>query len=635
MSLGMGPNIEWEIRSHPYVVDLLISFAYSRAMSKQLTDFPAGPGFKFPRIFAGDLPHSTSYAATLDTSKMTILVKECPDLKTGDWILITIHASGRSWHGNRHLHCRIKDTKRNPLIQLCDPVYHGPPKFKQQDLSVVGKPVKFVVYDGNFDDIKADSAKRDTVIMLLETLPSVEEMASFVDSNLDKSNIMLLSSWKERISPSALDLLRWIVASNRSCIVYDDDPEHQVTDMKGYMQFRLAHGAPDKERRFLSAVNATSERLKLHNPTLFAWHGSALENWHSILREGLHFKKVIHGRTFGNGVYLSRSFTTSLEYARSKKKAPSVIVPQDSKHVPYGPNGSPITIPISAVGSRRIQAEAAKKPRRSNRISKISEKVKKRGSSRKGTISKTNTLPDASDEVAESDGDGDADSVATLAEDCEFLQLDKDTETAEADEADDVKSRKDEYLTKTDFRPGMLKESSVKLLGAPDLKVQEREPLHELGWYIDKELISNIYQWIVKLHSFDPELPLAKDLKKAKLTSIVLEFRFPSDFPLSPPFVRIIRPRMLPWRMGGGGQVTAGGPMCMELLTSSGWTPVTTIESLLMHVRVALSNTDPVPARLEAGNKNEYSVGEAVEAYKRVCNMHGWKIPADINKIDW
>lgn len=50
------------------------------------------------------------------------------------------------------------------------------------------------------------------------------------------------------------------------------------------------------------------------DPTLFAFHGSPLGNWHSIVREGLHFKKTSHGRAYGHGCYHSLSLTTSMYY---------------------------------------------------------------------------------------------------------------------------------------------------------------------------------------------------------------------------------------------------------------------------------------------------------------------------------
>jgi ubiquitin-protein ligase len=203
----------------------------------------------------------------------------------------------------------------------------------------------------------------------------------------------------------------------------------------------------------------------------------------------------------------------------------------------------------------------------------------------------------------------------------------------------------------TDFVPGSLDQSSLPMLEPPSyatpnatkslnralkevLDIQKKTPLHELGWYIDQELISNIYQWIVELHSFDSSLPLTKDMKAAGLTSVVLEIRFGKDFPFSPPFVRVIRPRFLPFMNGGGGHVTAGGAMCMELLTNSGWSAVSTIESVLLQVRMAIMNTEPKPARLESQGRlhqRDYGTGEAIDAYIRACRAHGWQVPPDFN----
>lgn len=164
------------------------------------------------------------------------------------------------------------------------------------------------------------------------------------------------------------------------------------------------------------------------------------------------------------------------------------------------------------------------------------------------------------------------------------------------------------------------------------LKVQKATPLHELGWYIDAELVTNVYQWIVELHSFDLSLPLAKDMKTAGLTSIVLEVRFGKDYPHSPPFIRVIKPRFLPFTAGGGGHVTGGGAMCMELLTNSGWSAVSSIEGVLLQVRMAIMNLDPKPARLEnnsTASRRTYGTGEAMEAYIRACHAHGWEVPKD------
>ena len=39
--------------------------------------------------------------------------------------------------------------------------------------------------------------------------------------------------------------------------------------------------------------------------------------------------------------------------------------------------------------------------------------------------------------------------------------------------------------------------------------------LKDLGWYLPEDLIGdNLYQWIVELHSFDKDLPIAKDMEQ-------------------------------------------------------------------------------------------------------------------------
>jgi ubiquitin-conjugating enzyme E2 Q len=134
----------------------------------------------------------------------------------------------------------------------------------------------------------------------------------------------------------------------------------------------------------------------------------------------------------------------------------------------------------------------------------------------------------------------------------------------------------------TDFVPGALDYSTLTMLAEPAfattaasrrlqkdfqtlLKVQELTPLHELGWYTNPEQFNNMYQWIIEFHSFEKDLPLAKQMKQKGLKSVVMEMRFGPDYPMSPPFIRVIKPRFLNFMAGGGGHVTAGGAICMEV----------------------------------------------------------------------
>jgi ubiquitin-conjugating enzyme E2 Q len=169
-------------------------------------------------------------------------------------------------------------------------------------------------------------------------------------------------------------------------------------------------------------------------------------------------------------------------------------------------------------------------------------------------------------------------------------------------------------------------------------KVQDKEPSAELGWYIDVEKIENVYQWIVELHSFHTfeikgkKLPLAEDMEKKGVKSVVIEIRFNKDFPFTPPYVRVIRPRFLGFNQGGGGHIVLGGAMCMELLTNTGWSSVSSMDSVLLQIRTAIAS-EPF-ARLDMHNRGgDYGTGEAAEGYIRACAAHGWQVPPGFKEM--
>lgn len=71
----------------------------------------------------------------------------------------------------------------------------------------------------------------------------------------------------------------------------------------------------------------------------------------------------------------------------------------------------------------------------------------------------------------------------------------------------------------------------------------------------------------------------------------------------------------------------------MKLLTNTGWSPASSIESVLLQVRMAISSTEPFPARLEVTNPHDYSVREAADAFIRACKMHGWEVPRGFQEM--
>ena len=755
MALGFGPSIEHEIMTQPQVVDLLVSFCYSSALTyNALKVFPDGMGLTVPPASwftsysmnhgrhyhmgpdPAEVPQASSqkrngvpevvYKARLDGSKNELIFApgdKIPPLRTGTWICLS---NPKSADGPK-IHCRVietlfptvrlghaiippskpsnssQDEKKNTSATaktqvtsnaqdaVLTPAATLPPNATGLQTLTKFPEATFTIYDQNFDDLDATS-KSKTIRILLDTLPSISRLKDYLETGRHSS----LNSWADRLSPAALGVLRWIIASNRSCIIQVDRPdgttnssEERVSGMPEYVQFRFAQGAPDKEQRFIQSVreNIENAQKNVNHPTLFAWHGSSIYNWHSIVREGLHFKDIVNGRAMGNGVYFSPHASTSLGYSGAsrylggdpglhpsmwphsqlrisdalslneivnrpdqfvnttphlvvaqldwiqtrylfvrcnfprddfKEVLPSEVYAQDPKYTATGAQNTPISIPITALSKSR-RPSAAKISKNGAKKARLSDEEDITYLSEDTDIEDLEIFFDHKDEQALSK---DANGSATKG---------KSKAVAIPDKPD---------CAKTDFVPGSLDHSTLPVLNPPayatpvgtrtlqkelqaTLKIQDATPAHELGWYIDRELISNVYQWIIELHSFEAHLPLAKDMKSRKLKSIVMELRFGATYPMSPPFVRVIRPRFLSFMHGGGGHVTAGGALCMELLTNSGWSVASNIESVLVQVRAAISSTDPKPARLENGPVRDYGTGEAVEAYIRACNTHG------------
>jgi len=110
--------------------------------------------------------------------------------------------------------------------------------------------------------------------------------------------------------PLIFSLLQWIINSNRTHLVKLPS-EYHINEMDTPFQYIMLSAAPEKENRF-------RELKKLHGST-FAFHGSRVENWHSILRNGLRnasgTKLQLNGAAYGHGIYLATHAATSFGYS--------------------------------------------------------------------------------------------------------------------------------------------------------------------------------------------------------------------------------------------------------------------------------------------------------------------------------
>ncbi|XP_038068831.1 ubiquitin-conjugating enzyme E2Q-like protein CG4502 [Patiria miniata] len=134
----------------------------------------------------------------------------------------------------------------------------------------------------------------------------------------------------------------------------------------------------------------------------------------------------------------------------------------------------------------------------------------------------------------------------------------------------------------------------------------------------------NLFLWDVQMTDFEPKSVLGKDLckyadKYKQKLEIQLEMSFPDDYPMAPPFIRVVRPRFKFLT----AHVTIGGSICMELLTKSGWRPTNDIESILVQVRSEIVSDPKAALDMDRANR-EYTKTEAETAFHRMVQRYGW-----------
>uniref|UniRef100_A0A3B1KB83 Poly [ADP-ribose] polymerase n=1 Tax=Astyanax mexicanus TaxID=7994 RepID=A0A3B1KB83_ASTMX len=144
---------------------------------------------------------------------------------------------------------------------------------------------------------------------------SYERLQKALDSimsirEITQGSYVEIKKQMDKLDPLAHPLLQWIICSNRSHIV-KLPLSRQLKFMHTTHQFLLLSSPPAKEARFRTA-------RKLYGST-FAFHGSHIENWHSILRNGLvnasYTKLQLHGAAYGKGIYLSPISSISFGYS--------------------------------------------------------------------------------------------------------------------------------------------------------------------------------------------------------------------------------------------------------------------------------------------------------------------------------
>lgn len=632
-----GPSLEYEICTNPASVDLLLSLTYIAAAEGVLEQpLPTGLGLRVPKPMA----------------------KGTGQVAVGS--------------NNTGIHLPMTGVTAAPIMV--------PPVPEETGLqATAGDSLDLV----DFDTLSLQEMCT-SIVRLIDSLPSVDDMKQHLEKKVKVGKAKpKLKDIDPSILPAAWSVVRWCVGSCTAHLEEITSKEDMVQNIGiGWKQFRFSVGAPDAEAKFRAALRTAQgqDRNAVLYPYLYAFHGSPAKNWHSIIRHGLWYKTITHGRAYGHGVYFAKEGETSTAtYAQPTTTAwkNSSIAPSNCAalaEIVNLPSQFTSVAPYLVVPHTHwIVCRYLLVKGRSNEEAEIMEAdnnpaipLVKLDPQHPLTMHRQKiAIPDPSykvdalfsqrmQEIGEEEND-EEDSSIFLASETSRARSQNPIDV-DMDVDDDIMASTDEFQTRPvdDWKhdPEWVASCVQHLMPPPveatpmatvsiqrELKAMLKEQenaksLRELGWYMPPELIGdNLFQWIVELHSFEKTLPITQDMAAKGINSLVFEIRFPPAFPHSPPFFRIIRPRFLPFVHGGGGHVTGGGSMCMDLLTADGWLPSYSISSVLLQIRLAISNLDPRPARLDARWTIPYGMQEALEGYKRAAATHGWKIPAGLERL--
>jgi ubiquitin-protein ligase len=302
--------------------------------------------------------------------------------------------------------------------------------------------------------------------------------------------------------------------------------------------------------------------FKKAKETCYLYHGSRQENWYSIMRNGLKVgstnKLLVNGAVYGNGIYLSDEINFSLTYSNSNNIVIGVC---------------------NVIGSR--------------------EQWKK-----------TNNIYVVPDEKN------------VLLKYLIVFPNKNNNQT-------DVLSYNLMKILNTKFQHSIQSEQTQKQSQVSSLHVKRlmkeyktliQKSEDELGFKIKLKTEDNLDVWkiYIKSDGFEGNPLIQSDMKKYNISYVELEFTFNENYPVQPPFVRIVSPRFI-YRTG---HITIGGSICMELLTNQGWDMTTSVSTVITYIKSAIMEGE---GQIDPANyKSSYDMNEAVDAYQRMLKSHGW-----------
>jgi hypothetical protein len=137
------------------------------------------------------------------------------------------------------------------------------------------------------DDIKLGATR---IVKLLGSLPAISELSKVQPEDLDSTCMLpFLTFPVNNIDFLLSPLLKWVLRSGYARITEDV----QIEGLNIGLHFRMENANAENERLFSKAF------LEAGGESIYGFHGSRIENWHSILHNGFNADRTLNGRAHG------------------------------------------------------------------------------------------------------------------------------------------------------------------------------------------------------------------------------------------------------------------------------------------------------------------------------------------------
>ncbi|CAI2379218.1 unnamed protein product [Moneuplotes crassus] len=496
--------------------------------------------------------------------------------------------------------------------------------------------IKARIEGGQAHDVNEINKDIDKIRRLFKRVPSIQKCISKCSD--DEVLLSILEKEVKNTEDSILiyKLLQYLTTTSRVSVKKLKD-SHKCSGSSKIEEYILYNNEVHDENLFQSRKSELG--------SLWSFHGSQIENWYSILRNGPRnlsaTKMMNNGKTHGEGIYSTKEIDLALVYSNKPKKDSYCVstIPQSWKHSTCKEKViigvfeiiSEKNITIKTVSNRDYiicpNDECIKLRYIWIIASNCTEIPNKRRLSEQLNFSVKyySTVKDIQEELLNNRKLRLKASYERAKARYHEEMVMRDKLQAQLDERDKLEQDKqyDDKIQK--LEASFTGKGSVIATKRILKEYKHFQTSTDIENFEIKFKGDNFYQWSVVLDILKFELTpeLKEDFQWVRDKSginptLQFEVIFPASFPFDPPFIRVVQP-IFKFRTG---HVTIGGSLCMESLTPSAWSSARSIEGIFIEILSIILQGE---ARLDKKRLGRsYSIQEAKLAFERVAKHHGW-----------